>query len=397
MDLNDIRAALEGRHGKPTATVSLRHKGKGKTKTSAAAPTELDILIFQEDDDGEPFAFLATAGMSLHVMKGPIERAELMMRVDGDFAKKDLEKLARGLGDVAIGPFLEGFGLSSEMILDDIALPLFPGMTSAMVSDEAGEGPEWLRGLEHKVRLLDLIPLFPSEADRVREIGVTEAGRRFHAEGINPNDPTRDEATLIASDEEPYDPDLEVAPIDETWARLERWLAEHAPKVYAGLLPGASEERLQRFEAAVQQAIGKPLPPDYRACFARHDGRTYLHSYQYMSVDAAEGIWRDNNQMVDDGTFAGRTPDDDSGDIFQPVWWHRGWLPFADDSAGNLICVDLAPGPKGVVGQMILWEVRSGPGRTRAPSVAAWLTAYLAGLESGAYVVTEDGLIERAD
>jgi cell wall assembly regulator SMI1 len=47
--------------------------------------------------------------------------------------------------------------------------------------------------------------------------------------------------------------------------------------------------------------------------------------------------------MVDDGTFRdGREPDDTSGRVFQPVWWHRGWVPFAEDGGGNLVQVSMS-------------------------------------------------------
>jgi hypothetical protein len=191
MNLGDIHKALEAHYGKPTATVSLQHNG-----TNATVVTELDVLIFQELDDEAPFAYLATAGMSARPMMGPIARAELTIRIDGKLTQRDLQKVARRLGDVAIAPCRKGFGLTPEMILDDVQMPLFVGMASVMVSDWGGEGPTWLRGLQPPVRLLDVVPLFPHEVEIVREAGVAEARRRFHAEGINPNDPTREEAAL---------------------------------------------------------------------------------------------------------------------------------------------------------------------------------------------------------
>ncbi|MEU7855866.1 SMI1/KNR4 family protein [Nonomuraea sp. NPDC049141] len=43
------------------------------------------------------------------------------------------------------------------------------------------------------------------------------------------------------------------------------------------------------------------------------------------------------------------------------VWWHRGWIRFAEDSGGNLLCIDLAPAHHGSRGQVIQWETHGGP------------------------------------
>jgi cell wall assembly regulator SMI1 len=390
LTLDQVRAAMEScLNGPPTATVVLRHKGK--TAAAAHVPSEVDVLIRAIDDE-ESWAYLGTAGMSLVAMKGPIERAELMMRVDGKHRKKDLEQLARRLGDVVAEPFRKGFALRDEMILDDVNLPLYAGMPSVAITRWSGE-PDELPGVDPPVRLLEVTPLYPREAEIVRKIGVAEAFRRFSAEGVNTWDPSRDEASLEASDDEsPYDPDLEVRPIDEIIDGLEAWLEANAPKIHAELRPGVSEARLKQFEAT----IGEPCPADLRAWFARHDGAPTLGSYRCLPIDGVEATWRGWNEMVDDGTFTdGRTPEDESGGIFQAVWWHRGWLPFGEDGSGNNVCVDVAPGPRGVRGQVIFWESQSGPQASSLPSFAAWLDAFVVGLEEGAYVVDDEGFIER--
>jgi cell wall assembly regulator SMI1 len=37
----------------------------------------------------------------------------------------------------------------------------------------------------------------------------------------------------------------------------------------------------------------------------------------------------------------------------QALFWNERWLPFARDGRGGVVCVDLAPAPAGVVGQVI--------------------------------------------
>src|SRR5262249_32779186 len=59
----------------------------------------------------------------------------------------------------------------------------------------------------------------------------------------------------------------------------------------------------------------------------------------------------------------------------QPVWWHRRWIPFACDAAGNLSCLDLAPAAGGTVGQIIDWDHEAGPWRVLFPSFEGLLAA----------------------
>jgi cell wall assembly regulator SMI1 len=73
----------------------------------------------------------------------------------------------------------------------------------------------------------------------------------------------------------------------------------------------------------------------------------------------------------------------------RPVWWHRRWIPFGEDSAGNLCCLDLAPASGGTVGQIIDWDHECGPSRVLFPGFHQLLGA-LAGQVEG-------GTDERAD
>lgn len=381
--------------GPPTAVVALRHKG-----AQADVPTAIDVLL-REIAEEEPWVNLGTAGMSALPMQGPIERAELLLRVEGAHPRPVLEALARKLGDVAVAPFRAGFGLVEGMILDDVELPLYSGMRSLLVTAWSGEYDE-LPGMEPPVRLLELTPLFPREADIVRAVGAQEALRRFWDEGINPADPSREEARLEErAEEEDADAEEEgavvadaAAPrsIDDVWREIDEWLAARAPRVSALLGAGAPAERLEQLEVTV----GAALPAELRAFFSRHDGARSLGSYDLLPIEGVIGVWRDWNELLEDGGFGnGRKPKDRSGRLFQPVWWHRGWLPLAQDSGGNLLCVDLAPGPRGVRGQVLFWERETGPEASGLPSIGAWLATFLQGLQSGKYVVSEEGLLER--
>ncbi|MER7700783.1 MULTISPECIES: hypothetical protein [unclassified Streptomyces] len=58
------------------------------------------------------------------------------------------------------------------------------------------------------------------------------------------------------------------APVSESWARVENWLAEHAPVTRAALAPPADPADI----AATERVIGRPLPKPLAMSLLRHDG-----------------------------------------------------------------------------------------------------------------------------
>jgi cell wall assembly regulator SMI1 len=169
------------------------------------------------------------------------------------------------------------------------------------------------------------------------------------------------------------------------WEDIAHWLQAHAPLRAAELMPGASEQAV----AILESAIGQPLPEDYAASLRCHDGFVYLSSYLYLDAESALAKWEARADLANDQ----RQPHDASGTLFAARWWHAAWLPFAADSGGNLLCLDLAPGPKGQRGQILVWEMAMGPGLSGHAGFGAWLAGYRDGLRSGAYKVDSEGFI----
>ncbi len=65
----------------------------------------------------------------------------------------------------------------------------------------------------------------------------------------------------------------------------------------------------------------------------------------------------------------------DDGGRVRAVHYSDGWIPFAEDGGGCLLCVDFDPGPKGKIGQIVQWEIRGGGAFVRAESLRAFLRA----------------------
>ena len=141
--------------------------------------------------------------------------------------------------------------------------------------------------------------------------------------------------------------------------------------------------------AALEQALGATLPADFRAHLLRYGGGERVPFYEYdgLNVDAILSRWQGLEELRESGTFAKAKPHELSQGPreVQFQWWHRGWVPFAEDGGGNLYCVDLDPDLNGRRGQVIAWEMHSGPVGPYAGSFADFLGKYVERLESGDY------------
>jgi uncharacterized protein len=169
------------------------------------------------------------------------------------------------------------------------------------------------------------------------------------------------------------------------WTEIENWLREHAPGRLGELLPGAEDQAID----ALEKAFGRSLPDDYRQSLQVHDGSAYLTSYAYLDSGTVEVNIESGKKRKADH----REIHDPTSRVINPVWWSTGWLPIAEDSRGNLICLDSDPGPEGVVGQVLIWEMETGPLATPFRSFTEWLEDYLTGLQDGRFFVDEEGFI----
>jgi cell wall assembly regulator SMI1 len=146
--------------------------------------------------------------------------------------------------------------------------------------------------------------------------------------------------------------------------RLAHWLGQHRRRFLEGLGPGATPDQL----AALQQALGIPLPDDLRELLAWHNGQDdvsvgcFREHWYLMSTQEIEAAWRE------------LTANPASS-------WQHGWVPFLEDDRGNYVFLDTSQ-PGGTVREY--WE--KNPDRpTVAPSLAAWVQEFVTAVERGAY------------
>lgn len=170
--------------------------------------------------------------------------------------------------------------------------------------------------------------------------------------------------------------------IDSIWERLELFLDREYPEMNDYLGGSATVSDLNELESDLEIT----LPSDVRESFQIHDGQEsntggLVFGLILLELDAVSlecEIWRrvctkleraqylhqvsSNDTSSSSSKSVNRKPVDfiskqrsiPEGAI-QPVYAHPHWIPLARDFAGNNIAVDLAPGPTGRWGQIILF------------------------------------------
>jgi cell wall assembly regulator SMI1 len=148
-------------------------------------------------------------------------------------------------------------------------------------------------------------------------------------------------------------------------ARLDQWLETHRDRFQQALQPGATAAECD----ALTAALGKPLPEALRALLTWHNGQNpdvpgaFEQNWFLMSTEDIAEAKKELDAEAHEG-------------------WHTDWLPFLDDDNGNYLCVDLSSSGAPV---RECWRGR-GDHPQAAPSLTAWLEAFVRGLERGAYV-----------
>lgn len=184
-----------------------------------------------------------------------------------------------------------------------------------------------------------------------------------------------------------------------TWNRLRTWLAREYPELGDTLNYGILPQDL----AQVETQFGFALPPVVRDSYLAVDGQE-----AESSAGCSEGLffgltllpleevleeWKFWREVDEDPTTGGNLQLREAMESFPPgyircEYSQRGWIPLIKDKAGNYIGVDLNPGDKGAVGQVIVFGrdfdtkvvLFNGDGPA---GWAKWLASFVDELESG--------------
>lgn len=178
--------------------------------------------------------------------------------------------------------------------------------------------------------------------------------------------------------------------IKTLWTQYEAWLSERWPDVLADLNPPATDQEL----SSLEDALGVPLPQDYKDCLRVHNGQRYtrgavLAEGEFLSTEAIAQQWAVWKDLLDSSDFEGLESEPQAG--IKNDWWNARWIPFTHDGGGNHLCLDMDPAADGAVGQVIaMWhdmEERTVEGT----GFGAWFEQYVRDALDGQYQYDADG------
>lgn len=224
-------------------------------------------------------------------------------------------------------------------------------------------------------------------------------------------------------------------PVKHSWRRIDAWADENYPELYDQIGEGATVNDVNELE----HQLDCSLPQDVRESLMIHDGQERGGHptgiiFGSMLLDCEEIVqeyqnWRIVNQeflaeaqvshqtAVPGKAFGGgsseasssrqRAPSQSSNpdewrqnllqkqDCVPPnavrkAYAHPAWIPLVRDWGGNNIAVDLAPGPKGRWGQVILFGRDYDTKYVVARSWSAFLASVADDLNSGKWFVDEE-------
>lgn len=188
--------------------------------------------------------------------------------------------------------------------------------------------------------------------------------------------------------------------IAASWRLIEDVLWENAHSVFRALRKPVSAAQLTRLEAL----LPTKLPRDFLQSLKIHDGLrdSYfgeVRFFNYWVLLPAAAIAKECRTMtsLQAAHPFGGCQLEVSERIQNDAHWRAGWVPFLD-ADGDKVLMDLDPGPKGTVGQIIKWS-NSGsfPTRVLADSFGEWLEAFAAALSKREFRLDQFGGIELED
>ncbi len=175
---------------------------------------------------------------------------------------------------------------------------------------------------------------------------------------------------------------------------IEQWLATHAPRIlHESLNPGATDEQL----AALEAAVGKPLPEDYKALYQWHNGLnqdadnlgSFVYGMDFLPLAKVEASYRSRVQDSTAVPLQQATPELRAENALNPYW-----LSLSFDGSHTWLYVDLDPTAAGTYGQVIFQDEEEETAFVVADSVATLLADFVGDLQQGYYFLNPDALEE---
>ncbi|KAH6840848.1 hypothetical protein B0I37DRAFT_408554 [Chaetomium sp. MPI-CAGE-AT-0009] len=204
-------------------------------------------------------------------------------------------------------------------------------------------------------------------------------------------------------------------PVGASWEKIDRWAEENYPELFDQLCEGCTTNDINELEYQLDCS----LPQDVRASLQIHDGQERGGTptgifFSAMLMDCEEIVqewenWRKvNEEFLLESTFprpaipskalGGSSSQASTSaaaslcppNAIQKSYANPAWIPLVRDWGGNNLAIDLAPGPKGHWGQIILFGRDYDTKYVVARSWAHLLGTVADDLGSGRWFVDED-------
>ena len=184
--------------------------------------------------------------------------------------------------------------------------------------------------------------------------------------------------------------------VDDFATRFESWLKKHLPQSLNSLNAGASNKQIRELE----KELDVVLPEEFKAFYTIHDGQQEDESLgiffgiRPLPLEEIAREWTQWKELLESEDL---DIDDSSSAIrsFPPKAIrvqaaNLKWIPFTHDYSGNHIGIDLDPGPRGTVGQVINFGTSEHPKFVLAKSFGEFLQRILVELETGNFRIDGD-------
>jgi cell wall assembly regulator SMI1 len=176
--------------------------------------------------------------------------------------------------------------------------------------------------------------------------------------------------------------------VSDAWQRIRTWMSKNAQPIAERLQPGATKKMIADAEAK----LGLSFPDGLKEMLALCDGDDeagLIGGWSLLGIDAIVSRASLMKELQQKGIFD--EAEADPHPRVRSAWWSIRWIPIGSSGGGDLICVDLDPGPQGKVGQVILFYHDDGKRLVIADSLAQWLGAIARDLEDDKYDYLGEG------
>lgn len=170
--------------------------------------------------------------------------------------------------------------------------------------------------------------------------------------------------------------------IGKTWQKIVLWLEKNAPEVLEEISLPATEEELDHFSSLTGLKIvddfkyfyqifnGISSESDTSGIFPSFDEWDEM-AFGPLPLDEIAQEWNMLKELLEMGDFEGLESQSVEG--IANLWWHIGWIPFADNGGGDYYCIDMAPTSTGTEGQIISHSHETGEHKIIARSLGEFL------------------------